>query len=95
MPLSNERSGSTHWKWIRVKITRPPQAPSKTGSEATSTLHLRPWNRRDPLTIQVVYRGGPEAWYLIKSRGGVIRVPGHEALHDVMERIYEGYIWMQ
>lgn len=49
---------------------------------------LSPWDwRRKPLTMTVQYRGGPECWFEIHSRGGVLRVEGVLALVDVMKEL--------
>lgn len=48
---------------------------------------LRRRNPKDPLTIQVRYRGGSEAWWYVEARGSSGAFPGHMALHDVMNEI--------
>jgi hypothetical protein len=44
-------------------------------------------NPRDPLSITVKYRGGPEAWYEIHARGSMGRFPGYVSLHDALSEI--------
>lgn len=51
---------------------------------------LSPRNPREPLTIQVKYRGGPECWWEISARGATIRRPGSLALHDVLRELSGG-----
>lgn len=41
----------------------------------------------DPLTIQIRYRGGSEAWWFIEARGSSGAFPGHMCLHDVMREV--------
>jgi hypothetical protein len=50
--------------------------------------HSLPWrNPRDPLTVTIVYRGGPEAWVEVKARGSMGRFHGNTALFDVVAEI--------
>lgn len=42
--------------------------------------------------MTVRYRGGPECWYEIRTRGGIIRRPGVLGIHDLMTDIYAGYL---
>jgi hypothetical protein len=87
----NESIGpSTTWGWKRVKMARPPEAIAGTRPKAGLSWFRRlpPWQPRRPLTLRITYRGGPEAWYEVHTRGGTIRRPGHVALHDLMREIY-------
>lgn len=47
-------------------------------------------NRRDPLTITIVSRGGSECWWEVRARGCVARVPGHVCVEDLFAMIYDG-----
>ena len=87
---TNDRSVSTTWEWKRVKIAQPPQAKEHAERSESSLRSLLPWPRRKPLHLSVVYRGGPECWWEIRSRGRVIRRPGVMALHDVLKEIHQG-----
>lgn len=78
---------STATRWKYVKIACPPEAIG-TGRRRRSTFSLSLWPKRTPLTLKVSYRGGPECWYEIHTRGVVIRTPGHISLHDLMSMIY-------
>lgn len=40
--------------------------------------------------MTVKFRGGPEAWYEIHSRGCTGRFPGHVAIHDAFDEINRG-----
>ena len=73
--------------WKRVKIRRPPEAHSGSRPKGDYWRRLPPRNGREPLKVSVKYRGGAQAWYEIHARGGVLRVTGDTALHDVMSRI--------
>lgn len=86
------RSASTRWAWKRVKVPSPPEAPSKYSAGGPLRPCMSSSERRRPLTITVEYRGGQEAWYSVKGRGGVLRVSGYIAIHDVMQRVYAGEI---
>lgn len=48
---------------------------------------LRRRDARTPLTIQIRYRGGSEAWYLVEGRGARQAFPGHMCIHDVMRTV--------
>lgn len=37
--------------------------------------------------MRVTYRGGPEAWFEVHTRGGVIRRPGSTQLIDLMRDV--------
>lgn len=59
-----------------------------TASEASPPSgSLLSWPRRKPLTLTLVYRGGPEAWWEVRARGRVWRRPGVTALHDLMTEV--------
>jgi len=85
---TNVRAPSTRWEWRRVKIPPAPQAPS---SEAAAGVHRdsrSAWEPRQPISLTVVRRGGPEAWYELRARGRVHRFTGVTALEDVMQAVY-------
>lgn len=83
---SNPCTPSTTWEWKKVKVRRPAGGPSSASSKTASSLSA--WNPREPLSITVSYRGGPEAWWLIRARGREFRVPGHLCIHDAMRLVY-------
>lgn len=84
------RSASTRWEWRKVKIepaARPrPAQPAKPSA-------VKPRSPREPLTVQVVYRGGSEAWWEIRTGLGRFRFPGHLCLHDVLSAVHRGEGW--
>lgn len=84
---SNDRSPSTTWGYRRVKMpSSAPQASSASRrGRHPATLSKR--NPREPLTITVTYRGGPECWWEIKARGVTFRRPGYVALHDLLSEV--------
>lgn len=84
---SNGRSPSTTWAWRRVKISQAPQAMSTASEASPPSGSLLSWPRRKPLTLTLVYRGGPEAWWEVRARGRVWRRPGVTALHDLMTEV--------
>lgn len=51
-------------------------------------LRLDGKRRRDPVTLTIRYRGGPEAWFEITARGVTARRPGHVCLLDLMQEVY-------
>jgi hypothetical protein len=92
----NERLTSTTWEWRRVKITkrrRPTGHSAAAGGSASPATqrasHLEPREARQPRTVQITYRGGPEAWWELKWANNVVRVSGVIALHDVMRELYK------
>lgn len=85
----NSSSPSATWAYRRVKITPPPQRPRKNDAEGVLPALPR-WNPREPLSLQVTYRGGAEAWWEIRARGRVWRRPGWQALDDVLAEVFAG-----
>jgi hypothetical protein len=71
-----------------VKITRRPAAERNAPQAASRPRRLGVWKRREPLTIVVRYWGGPEARILVKARGREFYFSGHDAIYDVMRRIW-------
>lgn len=64
---------------------RRPAGGQKVSAAKPHRWFLRPpRNPREPLTLSIKYRGGPEAWYEVHARGSVGRFPGCVSLHDVM-----------
>lgn len=87
---SNGRSVSTDWEWRKVKIRRPPEATGTVSPKARRFRHL-PWrDPRQPLTLTIKFRGGPECWYEVHARGSIGRWPGYMAIHDIMSEILGG-----
>lgn len=86
---TNPSSPSTTWGWRRVKISQAPQANGTARRKAPRWHGLHPWPRREPLTIKVTYRGGPECWVEIHSRGRIGRYPGYYTIYDVLSDIWQ------
>lgn len=84
---TNGRSPSTTWAWRHVKIAPAPQANSTSSASESSLFSLLPWPRRKPLSVTLIYRGGPQAWFEVRTRGRVIRRPGDTALVDLMSEV--------
>lgn len=85
---SEQPFGSTTWEWRQVKISRAPQATGTDGRKAGRWHSLPGWPVRRPLTLTVKYRGGPEGWVEIHSRGRVGRFPGTVAIFDVLREVW-------
>jgi len=79
---------STTWEIRKAKIGQRRNGPGKTSPEAAARRSLAPWRRRDPLTVQIVFRGGSECWYELRARNCVWRVPGWLDIESVMADIY-------
>lgn len=86
----NARSGSTTWvpKVDKIRGRRPGGAAAPKAASRWSTLTKR--NAREPITIQIKFRGGNEAWYFVQARGSSGAFPGYRSIHDVMREINEG-----
>jgi hypothetical protein len=80
---SNLSSPSTTWGFRRVKIGVAPQADSHSRPKGVARQALARRDPRKPLTVTIVYRGGSECWWEIRSRGVVLRRPGYWTIHDV------------
>lgn len=50
---------------------------------------LRAMRLKEPLGIQVRYKGGPSCSWEVRFRGIVRTIEGHLCWHDVMEMLYE------
>lgn len=68
-------------------MSRAPQASINSRPKGDYSHRLARRDPRDPLTVTITYRGGPECWWEIRARGTVIRRPGSVALHDVLSWI--------
>lgn len=81
--------GSTRWAWRQVKVARPPEARKSSAPKGLHSWRRLPkWPlRRKPLSLTVTYRGGPECWYEVHSRGRSARFTGAVQLHDLMRAI--------
>lgn len=88
MSLDSEQPfSSTTYAWKRVKVRRPAGGHSDSQPKAGRWFRLPPRNPREPLTIKVKFRGGPECWYEIHARGSIGRFHGATAIHDIMDEI--------
>lgn len=81
---SNPSSPSTTWGWRRVRIRPAPQANTTATPKGSPHTKRALRDRRKPLTVTVVYRGGPECWYELRARGLVVRRPGYICIHDAL-----------
>lgn len=76
-----------------VKINRPLGGHMAGGSAAlaapsTFWFRLPPIStRRKPLHLTIKYRGGPEAWVEIHSRGKIGRYTGDKAIIEILTDI--------
>lgn len=84
-----ENTTFTQWDPEVDRIKAPAPAGDRA-AEGRSVQPLRPARKRDsykPLWIEVQFRGGPEASWLIRARGRNIRFPGHMCLHDCLAEV--------
>lgn len=78
---------STTFEWKLVKVRRPAGGQKHSQPKAGRWWSRPPRNPREPLTVSVKFRGGPECWYEIHARGGVGRFIGTTSIHDIMVEI--------
>lgn len=82
----NTSTASTTWTAEVDKLRgRPAGRARAPKAPRWSSLRPRPLTKK--LTIQVTYRGGSEAWWLVEARGSRGAFPGHMCLHDVMREV--------
>jgi hypothetical protein len=86
---ANKRTPSTTTEWEWVTIRRRRAAPGSTSPEGRPLRSLGARDPREPLTVTVRYRGGSECWVELRARGAVLRVPGAEAIFDVMRTLWQ------
>lgn len=87
---TNRRPPSTTGHWEFRKIRKRPQGQQRGTPKASRWGRRSALPRREPLTIKVTYRGGPECWYEIHARGEIGRFPGYVCLHDAFQEIMLG-----
>jgi len=81
---ANASSWSPTSEWELAKIRRRPQ---RQRDSAKRRLLWGRMSRRNPtkaLAITVEWRGGPEAWVLVRGRGSWRNYPGYACLADVV-----------
>lgn len=92
----NTSSASTTWTPKVDKLRRTPRPEGQHG--AAKQPRFSGLDRRNPklkLTVQITYRGGSEAWWLIEARGRSAVFPGHMCIHDVMTEINRSWGGME
>jgi hypothetical protein len=85
---SNKGTPSTTARWEYRKVRLPPERPQHHSAEGGLPGPRAEWNRREPLTLTVRYRGGPEAWVEVKARGTTYRFPGSVCLFDALDAVW-------
>lgn len=75
---------SPTWKWQHVMVRRPAGGQSDSAPKGHRWRRLPRRNPRDPLTVTVKFRGGPEAWVEIHARGDLGRFPGDTTIAEVV-----------
>lgn len=78
---------STTFVWKRVKVSPAPQAQGQTPKGPFRWCGMSRWNRKEKVSLTVVYRGGAESWWLVTARGRSVALPGWMALEDVMAEV--------
>lgn len=89
MTVPNPCSPSPRARWAYVKIERA-AGPGIQGGSAAKQRRAHSASRPDDRdlrrhhTIQVKFRGGPEAYWLLAIPGRQVLVGGHEAIYDAL-----------
>jgi hypothetical protein len=78
---------STTFEWRKVKMKPPPAGHDTARAKRGRWYGLATWPRRRTVKVEIVWRGGPESWWLVKARGRHGVFPGHAALEDVMTAV--------
>lgn len=68
-------------------MSRPAGGHSDGAPKAPRWFGRARRNPREPLTLTIKLRGGPECWYEVHARGSIGRFPGSTQLHDLMSEI--------
>lgn len=82
---SRQPSTTYEWRLVRVRPGAAGQGQALSEAKLRHALPSRP--SRQPLTVVIRHRGGPESWWEIQARGAVWRFPGYVGLDDAMSRI--------
>jgi len=85
--MTEQVFGSTTWGWKKVKMKPPPAGQGRVRAQRGRWRGLATWPRRRPVSLTVAWRGGPESWWLVTSRGRHGVFPGHAAIEDVMAQV--------
>jgi hypothetical protein len=75
------------WEWKRVRMRRPAEGHRAQPPKATFWRRHPPRSGREPLTLVISYRGGPECWIEVHARGSVGRFPGATAVVDMLSAV--------
>jgi len=87
---ANTSLESPRWEWRRVKMRRPAGGHSDSRPKGGRWRWVGPRDPRQPLTLSIKFRGGPECWYEVHARGQVGRFPGYVSIHEIMDEINTG-----
>jgi hypothetical protein len=83
----NIRSSSTTWAWQKVIVRGRPAPEGTVSARGRRIASLRSRDPRKPITIQLHWRGGPEATWRVRARDTDWVFPGHMCVQDMMDII--------
>jgi hypothetical protein len=86
-PTPERAFSSTTWAWRRVKIAHPPEAMGAVARRASFWRRFPTRDPREPITVKIKLRGGPECWVEVHARGSIGRYPGATAVYDILADI--------
>lgn len=75
---------STTWRSSSATVTAAARPSRKRAPQERPIRSLKPRNPRDPLLSTLKWRGGPEGWVEVHTRGTVVRVPGHTCVAELV-----------
>jgi hypothetical protein len=75
---------STHYQWRKVKLSGRPRPQETSAAQPHRPKPLRARDPREPIHVELAWRGGAESRWRVKARGRSWSLPGHLHLDDVM-----------
>lgn len=88
---------STTYAWKPVKVKRRPQGTPTARAKRGRWWGLATWPRQRPLSLTITWRGGPESYWLVETRGRHGVFAGCSSLDDVMTAVaneWNGPSWL-
>ncbi len=84
-----ENTTFTHWvpETDKIKSVHPQGNQSERSEGASPWRARRARDSYQPMWVEIQFRGGPEASWLVKARGRTFRFPGHMSLHDCLAEV--------
>jgi hypothetical protein len=82
---------TTFTQWVpetdKIKASHPQGKQPERSEVAQRRGPLRKRDAYTAMWVEIQFRGGPAASWLVKARGRTWRFPGHMALHDCLAEV--------